>query len=80
MRGLVGSVPAESAEMLAGPTIDSDRLDLPRGAGARINTADVLQDVGPARRALHFDGLPVFQIRHLGLVDLVIDSYVYAPR
>jgi hypothetical protein len=51
--------------MLATPTFDADRLVSPRGTCARVDAAGVLEHVGPAARALHFDRFAVVQIGHV---------------
>ena len=44
--GLLGGIAAQLAEVLAGPPFNGLGLIAPGGAGARIDAADVLEDVG----------------------------------
>src|SRR5262249_31570270 len=65
---LFRGIAQESPQVLAGAPLDGDRLVAPGGAGARVDAADILEDIGLRPRALHLDRFTVSEIGH-GLVS-----------
>src|SRR2546421_334939 len=50
----LGGITSQLAEMFAGPPLDPYGLVAPGRTGARIDSADVLEDIRLATRSLHF--------------------------
>src|SRR5262249_41810742 len=59
-----GRVAAQFAKVLSRPLLHAERLIAPCRAGARINSARVLENVGLLSRPLHFDRFTILQVRH----------------
>src|SRR5262249_6526678 len=67
---LLGRVTAQFAEVFAGAFFDPERLIAPRGAGATVDAADILEHVRLRAGTLHFDRFTVVEIGHGGLRKL----------